>query len=451
MWLALLYLCALSLLIIWEYRERLDVLSSECVLRDETRSSAYSQWYSKFLGWASPVTTGHVVTVVIPAELEEVQSNVCLGRAYLADVLRAVARENPSVIMVDKFFSPNACSREPATTDALLQAVRSIHAPIVVGESTDGIEERVGNACLVRKPQLDFASANVVRGLTRLDSETERLPLRWQVLESSPDEHVQHAEAEPKAEFVDSLMLSAVKQYDPAFAQHRSVQRLIDRDDHAYANLAMPLPRVTTTELLCSSGDDAARQRWGVPCTGQALPARLLGKVAVIGSESNTDLKTVLGRRMWGFQLQAVYVESLLSGDYLRTLPMAFSFGLFAVFVLVMEGLPVVLVTYRPHWRNKFLLRYAYPRQRYVWVVFWAVVLIAGTSVLALALRFLPPLLIFGDILFIAITRLLHFSAESVEHPLVHAHHHHRKDEHHAKDQPAQLEAGSYEAETHQG
>ncbi|AFL86919.1 CHASE2 domain protein [Terriglobus roseus DSM 18391] len=451
-WLAVLYLCALSLLIVWEYRERLEVLSSECVLRDETRSSSYGRWYSKFLDWASPVTTGHVVTVAIPAELEEVQSNVCLGRAYLADVLRAVSVENPSVVVIDKFFGPNTCSRTPESTEALLRAVREVRAPVVVGESTDGLEEPVGKACLVRRPQLDFGAPNVVRGLTRLDMDAERLPLRWQVLAEAPEEeHGRAGHPEAEAQYADSLMLAAVKLYAPEFVERRSVQRLIAHDDHAYSSLEMPLPRVTTTELLCSAGDAAVRKRWDLECSGQPLPARLLGKVVVIGSENASDLKNVLGRHMFGFQLQAMYMESLLSGDYLRTVPIEASFALFAVFVFVMEGLPVLLVTYRPHWKNKFLLRYAYPRQRYVWVVFWAAVLIVATSVLAFALRFLPPLLIYGDILFIAITRLLHYSAESAEHPLIHAHHHHRKEEHHAKADAAEADAPTLKTESHQG
>jgi hypothetical protein len=419
-WLALLYLGALSGLIVWEYHERLDAFSKECTFQDEHRGNLYSRPYEQFLAWASPASTGHVALVAIPMDAREIQVNVCLGRAYLADVLRAVAKQHPAVVVVDKFFHANTCSRSPASTNELIGAVRDVSAPVVVGESTKGIDETVAGSCLVRDEQLRFDSPNVTHGLTRLQTEPERFPLVWPVLEEKPEEHA----AAPVVTYLDTLALAAAKAYDPGFVEQRSVRELVAMRDRAYARLDMTLPRTTTIDVLCADGDEAVRNRWDLACKPAAATPRMLGKVVVIGAESPTDEKTVLGRKLWGFELQATYIESLLSGNYLRSLPVWVSVALFIAFVFVIEGLPTILMAYRPQWKRRFLLRYAYPRRRYVWVVFWVVTLLALSTVLSLAFRFLPPLLVFGDILFLAVTRLMYFSAESAEHPLVHVHAH---------------------------
>ncbi len=430
--LALLYLSALSMLILWEYREHLEVLSSECSLKDVTKPSLYNIPYSRILEWSSSHAAGHVATVVIPAELEEIHSNLCLGRAYMADVLRVLATEHPTVIAIDKFYSPNACASDPASTESLLRAVDAVPMPVVVGESTNGLEKRAGGSCLARKAQLDFHSPNVRHGITRIDSEPERFPLRWLVLTPDRATNTSAEPAHPEAsseevfrpELADSLSLAAVRAYDPAFVAQPRVQRLIAKDDHAYANLSTDLPRITTTDLLCSAADETTRRRWSVSCSGNAAPVNLAGRLVVVGAETSTDEKIVLEKRMWGVQLQAHYMEALLSGDYLRYLPLPAGFTLFALFVFLIEGLPTILLARRPRWKGTFLIGHAYPRRRYFWVVFCTVALLAASTVLSLALRYLPPLLVFGDILLVATTRFLFFLAESAEHPFLHAYTH---------------------------
>ena len=111
--LALIYLAALSLLILWEYHEHLEVFSAECSLRDETHSSLYGRSYSRFLEWTRSDTAPQVVTVVITADLEDIQNNVCLGRTYLADMLHVLAKSSPGVVVLDKFYGPSACTNDP--------------------------------------------------------------------------------------------------------------------------------------------------------------------------------------------------------------------------------------------------------------------------------------------------------------------------------------------------
>jgi CHASE2 domain-containing sensor protein len=439
-----LYLSALSILIVWEYRERLEVnLSSECDLRDQEKPGLYSNVYSRLLNWTASDAAGHVVTMAIPEDLKEVQNNLCLGRGYMADVLQALETQNPAVVVIDKFYSEGTCASQPTTTKSLVEAVRAFKVPVVIGESSNGIEAAISSACLVRKPKLEFDAPNVRYGLTRLNGEPERIPLTWLILPSIPEvdghapltEHEVGIPANATPVFADSLTLAAVKAYDPAFTAQRSIQQLVQRDDHAYANLSVTTPHTTTTALMCSTHDPGMLQRWSVKCEDKSTLPNMAGRIVVVGAETSTDEKMVVGKHIWGFQLQAAYMEALLSGDYLRYLPLAAGFLLFALFIFLIEGLPTILLARRPRWKKKAFIRHAYPARRYFWVIVCTGATILGSAVLSLTLRYLPPLLVYGDILLVAVTRLLFFIAESAEHPFLHAHepHTHRKAHTHAE------------------
>jgi hypothetical protein len=427
--LGLLYFTTLSLLIVWEYRERLEVFTQDCELRDQVKSNLYNRPYEQFLDWASSGAAGHVVALAIPADLEEIQKNLCLGREYMADVLRTLAPHVPAVVVIDKFYSAGTCASAPASTQDLAQAVRALKVPVIIGESTNGLEREVASSCLVRRSQMDFGAPNVTHGLMRLNIELERLPLRWLVLSSAPEDARQSSsrasDAEvPRAEYADSLSFAAVTAYDPAFAGQRRIRQLVLRDAHPYANLAIAIPGITTTQLLCAEDDESLRKKWSVSCPAQPALPSLAGRIVVIGAEDISDQKLVLDKRMWGFEVQARYIETLLSGDYLGYLPVEWGLILFALFVFLIEGLPTILIARRPRWRKRPFVRHAYPHRRYLWVVFWAIATICVSAFVTLALRYLPPLLVYGDILLVAVTRLLVFLAESAEDPFLQAHSH---------------------------
>jgi CHASE2 domain-containing sensor protein len=408
------YLLSISGLIVWEYRDRIEAIAPACETVDaESKPAAYSVVYKRVLGWASAETASHVSVVAIPLDLENIQSNVCEARKYEADLLRSIATEHPAVIVIDKFFGPTACTQVPEATRELVDVVRSMAVPVVVGESTNKVPE-CDETCLARKPQLDFGSANVRRGLTRLNVEAEKIPMVWKVL---PDES-----RDAKAVAADSLSWAAVKAYDPNFAESSRLQGIVESDRHPYAHLSLRLPRQSSTDLLCVAGTPEMLKRWAVHCPGQEKRVNLVGKVVLIGSEDESDRWPVLSSHMWGFDIQASYIESLLSGNYLRALPVWVTFVLFAAFLFVAEGLPVFLEGYRPHWKKRRILARAFRRQRYEWVAFWTVFFIVASSVLALAVGYLPPLAVFGDIVLVVVTRVLFFATETTEEPFLHPH-----------------------------
>jgi hypothetical protein len=102
------------------------------------------------------------------------------------------------------------------------------------------------------------------------------------------------------------------------------------------------------------------RQRWNVSCSGPAPHLKLLGKVVLIGAEDERDHWPVLDSRMWGFELQARYIQVMLSGSYLRGLPIWIPFLTFASFMFVVEGLPTLLEALIPAGKDHWFLTHAY-------------------------------------------------------------------------------------------
>lgn len=412
--LGIVYLAALSGLILWEYHDRLD-LGSGCDAADaEARPAFFTYPYRWFLEWSHGDSATQVSVVAIPNDLENIQRNVCLGRGYLADVLRAVAFQHPAEIVLDKYFGASACSEDAQSTEDLRNVVQSLQVPVVVGESTDLAETERSGSCLVRKPQLDFRSPNVHHGLTRLNAQNEKVPLAWRVRDA------ESGDSAAKVYDIGSLAWTAVTAYDPNYTQRERIRSLKDINRHPYANLEVELPRETSSDLLCDTGTVDMRHRWGLSCSDAARRVSMLGRVVVIGSEQDVDRRFALGQRMWGMDLQARYIQALLSGNYLRATPSWLDFLLFCTFIFVIEGLPTILEAFRPHWKKHRLFSKAFQRRRYVWVGFWTVATIVITSAVALVFGFLPPLILFGDIVLVAVTRLLFFAAESTEVPFLH-------------------------------
>jgi len=412
--LGLVYFSALCALILWESRERFDLLSSPCDLAETApKSSLYAEPYRYFLDWASHDAPNHVNIISIPVELEEIQGNLCHARAYMADLLRSVATQHPSEVVIDKFYSPSSCVSDPGSTRELQTVIQSLPFPVIIGESTNVASSPIQHSCLLCKPQLDFASPNVHHGLTRLNADPEKVPLEWTVLPIASDNN-------QKPRQLDSLAWAAVKLYDPAYAARPRIQALVNSERHPYANLDNELPHQTSTQLLCSAGTADMQHRWSATCPGALQTPNLLGKIVLIGAENPVDRQKVLGTTLWGLDLQARYIDTLLSSSFLYELPFAATFFIFALYVFLIEGLPTLLIAFRPRWKKKWFICHAYPRRRFFWVGFWTIAFVLICSFVSLLLRYLPPLAVLGDIAFVAVTRLLLFAAEASEHPFVH-------------------------------
>ena len=110
--LGLIYFAALSLLMFWELRERVEFFADECdQVETSPHSALYTESYRLLHKWTSHPSSPIVSVIAIPSDLEEIRGNLCHARSYMADLLRSLAAQNPLVIVIDNFYGPAACAK----------------------------------------------------------------------------------------------------------------------------------------------------------------------------------------------------------------------------------------------------------------------------------------------------------------------------------------------------
>jgi CHASE2 domain-containing sensor protein len=307
-----LYAAIALLLVGWELQEQGGLISSSsCDLRStpQVESPLMNPAYKFILRHSTPAVSDRVSVVAIESTLQNLQSNVCPARAFTADLIRAAVAEGAAVIAIDRFYGATACPEGDAGTKALKAAVAETKVPVVVGESTHAPEDAASATCLVVSPQLDLGT-KTNRGLTRLNQEVLKLPLRWPVLPSD-------TAASTAVQQEDSFSLMAATQANAGMRKDADFSKLYNGTEQPYANLAGTLEHQTSSNLICAMEPDKAKA-YGIDCSNGWRKKDLRGKVVVIGAESDQDYPSVLGEGMYGFELQARYTAALLSGSYLQ-------------------------------------------------------------------------------------------------------------------------------------
>ena len=307
------YLVIALLLVGWELQDQGALFSSDrCELRSatQTESPFMSPAYRFILAHSTRAISDKVSMVAIESGLESIQGNVCPARSFTAALVRAAAAEGAAVIAIDKFYGQAACPADDAGTKELKEAIAKSKIPVVVGESTHAPADEASSTCLVLSPQLDLGS-KIKRGLTRLNQDVLKLPLRWPVLANDAAAN----DAAPQLE--DSFSLMAATEMRAEMRKDTDFSRLYGGSEQPYANLSGKLDRQTASNLLCSVAPDDAKKQM-VDCSNGWRKKNLQGKVVVIGAQSDADYPVVLGKGMYGYELQARYIAALLSGSYLR-------------------------------------------------------------------------------------------------------------------------------------
>jgi CHASE2 domain-containing sensor protein len=397
------YLAIGVLLVGWELQEQGYLFSSDdCNLRStpQVENPLMDPLYGAILSLTTSGTSDRVSVVAIDSSLQVIQQNVCPAREFTADLIAAIAAQGPAAIAIDKFYGESACPPGDKGTAALQEAVASLHTPtlnipLVVGASThEAPPASAAASCIVLTPQLDLGSG-IHRGLTRLNWDVLKLPLRWPVLLHDNDTQ---ASVGPESE---SFSLVAARQADPALLQSASFTRTLDSAQQPYANVSGVLQRQTATDLLCTVAPDKAKN-WNMDCTGHNTRFDLHNKVVVIGAESDSDYPAVLGKGMYGFDLQAHYIAALLSNSYLRQVSPLFLLLPLALYYCLSELLiPYMHIHHHP---RRPLFHINRPLTWTVAVFFATIVL---GILLPLAFHRFPPLGMLLGISGILIPRLL--------------------------------------------
>jgi CHASE2 domain len=400
------YLAIGGLLVGWELQEQGYLFSSnDC---DNLRSTPQVEnplmdpLYGAILSLTTSGTSDRVSVVAIESNLQVIQQNVCPARAFTADLIDAIASQGAAVIAIDKFYGNDACPLGDPGTAALQKSVKSLQTapldiPLVVGASTHEAppaSAAAADACIVLTPQLDLGPG-IHRGLTRLNWDVLKLPLRWPVLLQDNDTKVSPG---PEGE---SFALVAAQQADPALLQNADLNRALNSPLQPYANVSGVLQRQTATDLLCTVAPDKAKS-WSMNCAGHTTRLDLHNKLVVIGAESDSDYPAVLGKGMYGFDLQSHYIAALLSNSYLRQVSPLFLLLPLALYYCLTELLiPYMHIHHHP---RPPLFHIERPL---VWTVAVFFATIALGILLPLAFHRFPPLGLLLGISGILIPRLL--------------------------------------------
>ena len=409
------FLVFFSASLLFESSDQLEFSDSACEI---VQSDATPPKYEKIYPWLTThllgrASSGHVAIVYIPLDLDEVQQNLCTGRSYMADLVRTltgIKGSPPAAIVIDKYFGASPCKSYQNLTDELTGAVQAAGIPVIVGESTTSAPEETQGSCLVQNPQqLDFKAPQIVhRGLTKLNANREQIPVSWPVLNHLPP----LASSSRK----ESISLVAAEAVPSLIDNPNKLQSISTAPRHPYARLNLKLPAESSTALLCSSGSPEVRTRWhcNEPTPVDASMASPLqnsitfdpaGKVVVIGSQSESDHRAVLGRRTWGYELQAEYVDALLSGKYLRALPGQLLFWTWIAFLVLLESVPVI-AAFLKYEQGKVVPRVFLPADN--WILLFGFGSILSVLLGSLVFGYLPPLLLlFGFALAVAVRYII--------------------------------------------
>jgi hypothetical protein len=398
------YGICLALACLWEVHDQIELSKPPCDAPTAEPEPLFHDFvYTSFLNLVPGVHQDRVRQVAITSNLADIQQNVCLGRSYMADLLKSLRSQGAAVIVLDKFFGDDLCNgSHGAATLELKEAVQSLGVPVVVGESTDLLPKERFDSCLVRKPQLEFESANVRRGGLRFNTDKTKLPLQWLVLPAGS------GDTRPVEQ--PTLAMVAAETAEPSEEAHTLFQSLAHGGAFPYGKMNTHLPQVTSSDLLCVAGTAAMRERWAPDCTHAPTRLDLGGKVVVVGAEMEVDHPVVLGARHWGFELQALYIDDLLTRQYLRAVPVQPVFLLCLFFLSFLEILiHVAGWVCRKKWGWNEL-----PMAVYGGVMFvWSLVFATGVVVFCLWARYLPPPVVLATILVGFVGR---FAVASLEH-----------------------------------
>jgi hypothetical protein len=286
----------------------------QCGLKDIEQSDLSAKMYLPLAKWALRYTPSPSVAILMidtntrPAGL---LNNTCESRAFLAKLVQDLNALSVHAIVIDQYFSADYCTEQDRNAK-FIDAMQGSAVPVVVGQPTHALPAATASGgCLALTKHLEFSKeAKVFYGLTRLNSDNLKIPLRWPVFVDPPDKQSnasQSATPDPTpkplpAEAGDSLSLTAAKIQDPNIESDGRIAKFLSKGIHPYTTF-IDLPEINAMTVLCSAEKDPSDilgTRLGETCTPWVRPLNnldghnlsLRGKVVVIGALSPQDMKS---------------------------------------------------------------------------------------------------------------------------------------------------------------
>lgn len=263
--------------------------------------------------------------------------SLCEQRRFLGKLISSIANAAPSVIVIDKYFTPRLCPQiyqldgnSLSGTDLLLRAINGISKtiPIVVGR-------RVKPESRDLYPAIAFLSDQdhvLYEGIINIDRDSRKLPLKWKVQDDKVGQY-----KESKRVWHKTLALSVAEAFDQRLLnKHTRLRKLLDEGVHPFISFlqgpqfeVFPAGQVLKGPVSITRG--------------------LRGKIVIVGEvHPDADRHESVVGNVPGVILQANYIEALLDERYFEPIPWldyALGFLIFASFQWVLVR------HYQPLWQ----------------------------------------------------------------------------------------------------
>jgi hypothetical protein len=321
-----------------------------CGVAELDQSSLSAKLYNPLAEWGVHHTGDPQVALVYidgTTEPAELLTNTCASRVFLAKLVQDLNTFHPSAIVIDKYYSENACGE--ADKNAIFKsALGNSSAPVVVGQPTHPLAGSNSGGCMCLSQGIVFPpGANVQTGLTRLNTDVLRVPIRWPVLD---DQTNPSAPVLQKPEAGDTLSLVAARVQWPNIESSPAMVSLLKSGTHPYTTF-MDLPNIHAMTAVCTAEEHPTyADGTPVPCDAKkwrqsaknmdGKQLDLNGKVVVIGDISDQDMQPYPNEvqpfpagLVPGVYLQANYIESLLDQRFLTQTPMWVTVAFLTLFV----------------------------------------------------------------------------------------------------------------------
>jgi len=226
----------------------------------------------------------------------------------MARLLLRLRDIGPAAVVIDKWYSPGLCQDSPGTASlksAVLQLSEKV--PIVLGENSDTLNELRANADpnlgkllqdgftekdqLASEPPLVPANGKTIfYGLVRLNCDTRRIPLEWQVYRDEDAVRQRHRVSLP------SLSLSAAKVVDKDVG--KNVKAFLNEGEHPLTSFLTEdrFKPVHAMQIVCGTAPvDPKVWRECSPAPDDDFDVK--NKLVVVGEYSSDDEhRSVIGR-----------------------------------------------------------------------------------------------------------------------------------------------------------
>ncbi len=304
-----------------------------------------------------------IATLSDQREPGELFANICKQRVFMARLIQKLQSAGPSLIVIDKYFSPNSCpdSNDPGNR-MLDEAISTTQIPIVLGIHTLDAEQlklrapvskleedHLKRAGLVLTSTLQFPNSSglVSYGLIRLNHDSRKIPLEWRAYQSRSDLSAPHGQ--PIS--MPTLSLLAAEQVDPNLSGEARIKYLLARGEHPYTGFLSEkeIPTFSSLDLLCGP-EFSSSSDWLHCELSDYQNQSIRNHIIVVGnSTDDNDIDPSVIGRVPGVVLQANYIESLLDDRFLKPVPVLWNI-LINLSVAFLIGFLFLATSLQKHW-----------------------------------------------------------------------------------------------------